>query len=227
MGMYDTVVVEGLKLKTPPEVTSYLKSNNASLSKDFQTKDLENILRTYKIDSKGQIWAHLPVKTGKKIPYTSPLRDWEDNRSLLERLYTKYKYKTSFLHQAPETVDEIKHVWRRQKITNTFDIYTFEEINGRYVDVQFKVEAINGKIKKIELVSGSIEPIGEAKERLLRNQEWDIKLQENIRKHREFTSRWFYPIIKETYNPFIFFSRLGLQKLSNLLSKWALSLRGV
>jgi hypothetical protein len=52
MGMFDTVIVEGLKLKAPKEVFSYLKTNNSEFPVEFQTKDLENFLGNYKINAK-------------------------------------------------------------------------------------------------------------------------------------------------------------------------------
>ena len=67
MGMFDTVIIEGLKLEQPKEIAAYLKSIDAVITNDFQTKDLDNCLGTYKIDSSGQLFEATRVPTGKKI----------------------------------------------------------------------------------------------------------------------------------------------------------------
>ena len=77
MGMYDTVIVEGLKLKTSKEVAAFLKANSAKLPSEFQTKDLENFLATYYINEAGQIFETVYKPTGKKKEYVDPFKDGE------------------------------------------------------------------------------------------------------------------------------------------------------
>lgn len=224
MGMFDTVVIEGLKLKTTPEVKKYLQQSSAEIPTDFQTKGLENALRTYKIDSKGQFWAHLAKETGKKIPYKNPFSHWTDNRSFLEKLY--YKSKQSAF-KAPKTVAEMKYVWTKQNTTNTFEIYTYSEIAGRYVDISYNVEVVSGKLKKIELRDSKIESISEAKARAQRNKEWENKMKQNFDARNKFVSQWYYPILKEIYNPTALLLRLSFQKLSSWLASASYRIRGI
>lgn len=223
MGMFDTVVIEDLKLKLPKEVDTFLKKNNAALPKDFQTKDLDNSLNTFTIDNAGQIWSTQLVPTGRKVKYKDPFESWKDNRSYLERVYYKFKYKKS-VGLLPRLVAETKTVKKKEKFTNTFEIYTVESINGRYLELDIVVQAVNGKIKKIDLKKYDIESESKAKERNRNDQEFQKRMEESFTKRREFTSRWYYPILKEVYNPFVFFVRQGLLnligKLNIILVRW-------
>lgn len=227
MGMFDTVVIEGLKLPSlPKEVSTYLAKNNSSYPNEFQTKDLDNFLSTFTIDSKGQIYVTEYRPTGKKIPYESPFKGWTDSRSLLERLYFKLVNK-KLDKKYPELrfVDERKSVKVKSKITSTFSIYNYEEIGGRYIDVEFNVVAVNGKVDSIKLQKASIEPEKDAKKRKIQNQEFDKKFADSIEKRNKLRAKWYYPILKELYNPFVFFSSKIIQKLSNKLltlsSRWS------
>ena len=80
MGLFDTVIIEGLKLKAPREVTSFLKSNNAEFPKEFQTKDLDSAMSVYTIKENGNIYIEERIPTGKKIPFNYPSWSWNDNR---------------------------------------------------------------------------------------------------------------------------------------------------
>ena len=225
MGMFDTVVIENLKLQTSAEIKKFLKDNNASLPSEFQTKDLDCSLRTYKIDSKGQIWAHIPKKTGKKIPYKTPFDGWKDNRSFLERLYFKIILKS--YGKAPRYVTEHVHVWQKQKLTNTFEIYTYEEISGRYVELGYDVKAVNGRVKSITPKTSNIESSSAAAKRKKDNQEWEIKMKQSFDNRNAFVSKWYYPFIKETYNPFVFFSKKAIQAICNYIVKLTYRWNGV
>lgn len=227
--MYDTVIVEGLKLKTTPEIKSWLKQNNASLPNEFQTKGLDNALLTYKIDSNGQLWINARKETGRKIPYKNNFENWKDNRSFLERLYTRYFSSFGALTNAkpPRLIAEIKYVWQKVNVTNTIEIYDYVEIGGRYVDVSYITKIVDGKLKSIKLNEGKLEPVSEAKERKARDEAWEQKMKETFVKRKEFTSKWYYPILKETYNPFIFFSRLLVQKICNKIVTWSYKWTGV
>jgi hypothetical protein len=218
MGMFDTVVVEGLKLKTSTQVSSFLRENNSALPSDFQTKDLENALYTYKIDKDYQLWVNTPVETGKRIPYKPFFSDWKDNRSFLERLYFKFKYRT--LGNSPKTRPEITHKWRRTKKTNTIEMYSYKEINERYLDISFEVKIVEGKVKSITQTSATIESILEAKKRKARNQEFENNMKEQFVRHNEFASKWYYPILKETINPLLFFTRLAIQNICQKIINW-------
>lgn len=225
MGLFDTVVIEGLKLKTSAEVSKFLKENGAATPAEYQTKDLDCTLRTYKVDGKGQLWLHAPHETGKRIPYTRPFAGWTDNRSWLERLYFKCKYAT--LPAAPKTVPEIKHVWQKEKLTNTCEIYTYEEIGGRYVDISYKLEIVDGKVRSIRPGESKIEPVADAQSRKAQNAIWENNMKQNFAKRNAFVSKWYYPVLKQTYNPLVFFTKLIVQNICNKIVQWTHRWHGI
>lgn len=215
--MFDTVVIEGLKLpRLPKEVTSFLSKNNVDVPVEYQTKDLDNCLSTYNIDSSGQIYLTEYRPTGKKIPYVSPFKGWTDNRSFLERLYFKFtQRKLDKKYPSLRKVDERKPVKVKSKLTSTFNIYSYDEVGGRYLELEFAVVAIDGKVKRITLSKHSIESEKSAKERINDRETFETKISASIEKRNTFRAKWYYPLIKETYNPFVFFSTKIMQKLCN------------
>jgi len=217
MGMFDTVVLDKLKLpRLPKEVSSFLSKNNAQVPNDYQTKDLDNCLSTYTIDETGQIYLTEYRPTGKKIPYTPPFAGWTDNRSFLERIYfklTQRKLEKKF--PTLKTVDERKPVKVKTKITNSFNIYSYDEIGGRYMSLEFSIVAVNGRVQKIVLSKHEIESEKNAKDRKKQNEEFEKKLSESILARNKLRSKWYYPILKEIYNPFVFFSTKIIQKICN------------
>jgi len=226
--MFDTVVIDGLKLKTPREVTGFLKANNAELPNDFQTKDLDCSLATYKINSKWELLFEDRRPTGKKVPYEYPFERWQDNRPLLERLYWNYRNKKLFGHVADKReIDEIKTVLVKTKLTNTFEMYTYEEIGGKYLELSFIVKVIEGKVSSIKLDKWSIESDKDAAERKKNDEEFKKNAAISIAKQKEFRSKWYYPILKEVYNPFVFFSRLAAQKICDKIVRWSYRWTGV
>lgn len=221
MGMFDTVIIEGLKLpKLPRNIENYLEKNNSSTPNEFQTKDLDNILTTYFIDSKGQIFVEEYRLTGKKIPYDPPFKGWKDNRSFLERLYFKIKEKNlDRKYPQLKTVDERKTVRVKSNLTNTFLIYTIDEINNRYLELELSVLSIKGKVKDIKVVKAFLEKEKDAKKRKLQNLEFDKKFAKSIENRNNFRSKWYYPLLKEIYNPLVFFSSKIIQSLCNYILK--------
>jgi hypothetical protein len=226
MGMFDTVIVEGLKLKAPKEVTDILKANNAELPTEFQTKDLDNVLGTYKINAKGDIFREERKPTGKKISYELPFLSWRDNRSWLERVYWKIKYKENKKEKI-KLVDETKPVFVRVKLTNTFTMLAVEQICGRNLVLDYEVKAIDGKVKSTKLLEWSLESEKDAQKRHLDDEEFTLQIDRSIAKHRALKSQWYYPILKETYNPFIFFFRITVQAICNALVRWSYRWTGV
>ena len=89
MGLFDTIVNNGFKLKVPREVSSFLKANNAEIPDEFQTKDLDNCLTTFKLYPNGRLLELTRKPTGRKIKYKNPFEGWKDNRPLLEKIYHK------------------------------------------------------------------------------------------------------------------------------------------
>lgn len=229
MGMFDTVIIEGLKLpKLPAEISSYLKKGNANISNDFQTKDLENALQTYTIDEKGQIYLTEYKPTGKKIPYENPFKNWRDNRSLLERLYFKLQdKKLNYKYPALRYIEERKPVKLKAKLTSTFEVYTYEEVSGRYIDVAYEIKAVEGRVLKVTLKRAELEAEKNAKKRKQENLKFDENFAKNIQAQKEFRSKWYYPLLKETYNPFVFFSAKLIQVACNWLIKQTYRWHGV
>ena len=223
--MYDTVIIEGLKLKQPKEITAYLKAAQAESLKDFQTKDLENGLSTYTIDGKGQIFYIEYKPTGKKVPYTPLFSGWTDNRSFIERIYFKLQNKQLHKkHPAPKFTQERKAVKIKSKLNETFNIYAYTEVAGRFVDVEYQIVAKDGRVNKTSVVKWSIESEKDATKRIKRDAEWKANVAKDIAKHKAFAQTWYYPILKETYNPFVFFAKIvvqkACQKLINVSYRW-------
>jgi hypothetical protein len=226
MGMFDTIIVEGLKLKAPKEITSFLKANNAELPTEFQTKDLENSLSTYKLNAKGDVFREERKPTGRKIPYDLPFLSWKDNRSWLERVYWKVKYGENKKEDI-KLVDETKPVFLKVKFTNTFTMLAVEEIGGRSLLLDYEVKVIDGKVKSTKLLSWTLESEKDAQKRKQDDKEFRLQADKAIAKHRELKSKWYYPILKETYNPFIFFSRLTVQAACSSIVRWSYRWTGI
>jgi len=225
MGMFDTVVIEGLKLKAPKELLSFLKANNAELPNDFQTKDLNNGLLIFSINQTGQVYETIHKPTGKKKVYECPLQ-WRDNRAFLEKLYWNLKYKPSS-KKSERLVDETKPVKQKVKFTNTFNMYTYEQIGGRYVDLSYNVAVVDGKVKSIKLHKWGIESEVAANKRHKEDALFKQKMEASFMVRRDFQSKWYYPLLKETINPAVFFSRMLVQKLCSKIVTWSYRWHGV
>ena len=227
MGMFDTIIIEGLKLKAPKEVTSFLKANNAEFPKEFQTKDLDNVLGTYKLSAKGDVYIEERKPTGKKISYELPFKNWRDDRPWLERVYWKFKYEKYKDKEDTKLIDETKPVFVKVKFTNTFTMLAVEEVGGRSLVLDYDVKVIDGKVKSTKLVEWSLESEKDAQKRKQDNDEFVLQTDKKFAKRRELRSKWYYSILRETYNPFIFFSRLIVQSLCNALIRWSYRWYGV
>lgn len=228
MGLFDTVIIEGLKLKAPKEVDNFLASNNAEFPDEFQTKDLGSYFTTYFINKDGQIYENVRKPTGKMVPYKPFSWDWKDNRSFLERLYFNAKHKKiSEVDGEEKLVEEYKTVKQKSKITNTFDIYSYDKIGDRYVELEYQVKAVEGFVQSVKLLKYSIESDEDAAERNQRDVEFKTNMDKQISKRKEFHSKWYYPLIKETYNPFVFFTKLLVQNICNKLVAWSYRWTGV
>jgi hypothetical protein len=223
MGMYDTVVINGLKLKHPKEVALFLKNNNAKFPDNFQTKDLICCLSTYNIDKNGQIFETVYEPTGKKIKYESPFKDWIDNRSFIERVILCRRR----ISDKNTLVDERVPVNRKTKLTSAFEIYTYEQVAGRFLSLSYNVIAENGKVKSIKLKEWSIENEKEAAKRRESDNEFKKKMEVEFAARKALQSKWYYPILKETINPSIFIARHLTQKFCNKLTNWSYRWHGV
>jgi len=223
MGMFDTVVIENLKsIKLPKEIVSYIKISNASIPSDYQTKDLENSLSTYKIDKNNNLWREERIPTGKKKPF-EPFSFSNKRESFVEKLYHKIYNKT--LYPSLRMVDEFKYVLKKQNLTQTFLIYTYEEIGGKYVEIELEITVIKGKVEKIKHIKSSIESDKEAKNRRERDEEFKQEIASSEAFYDKLHSSWYYPIIREIYNPLAFFSQKILHSLGNSLVRISFKLR--
>jgi hypothetical protein len=224
MGMFDDVIVEGLKLETPKKLQKYFEDSNADLPKEFQTKDLNNCLSTYTIDSKGQIYLTEYKPTGKKVPYIPLSLGWTDRRSFLEKLFFKQIHRK---HALPKFTEERKAVKTKTSLTQTFEIYTYIQVGGRYVDVTYAVTAAAGKVKSIKLTSWNIEDAKVAAKRHASEAEFNKNMEDSFLKRKTFQNKWYYPLVKETYNPFVFFTRMLVQKACHKIIDWSNRWHGV
>ena len=223
MGLFDTIVNNGFKLKLPREVTSFLKANGADIPDEFQTKDLENCLSTFKLFPNGRLLELTRKPTGRKVKYNSPFANWEDNRPLLEKIYhnifIKSKYKDGNL-----LVDETIDVYEKSNLTADFEMYAYELIGGRYLALNFDVQAVKGIVKKAKLTRWELESEEDAASRTKQDNEWKEKMDKSFAKQKELRARWYYPLIKEIYNPLIFFTGLLIRNictwLTNKTYKW-------
>ena len=102
-----------------------------------------------------------------------------------------------------------------------------EEIGGRSLTLDYEVKVIDGKVKSTKLIEWSIESEKDAQKRRQDDEEFRLQTDRAIVKHREFKSKWYYPIIKETYNPFIFFSRLSVRAICNYIIRCTYRWTGV
>lgn len=227
MGLFDTVIIENLKLKTPPEVKTFLKAAQRELPTDFQTKDLDNSMTTYYINDNNQMYVDHYVETGKRVKRDNFWEKWPDNRSFLEKIFFRIKHKTLFDKPQSSTVPEVKKVKKKYNGTHTFNFYTYEEIGGRHLDIEFKAEVINGKVKKIELVRFELESPIAAKKRKADREIFDKKMQESFEARKRFTSTWYYPILREVYNPFVFVAKNTIQWVCQRIINWSYRWHGV
>jgi len=225
MGMYDTIIVEKLKVNVPKIVSNFLVKNNAQLPKEFQTKDLDSVMRVYRIDNKGQIFETVAKPTGKKVEWNNPFKDWPDHRCFLVKLYLKLTTKS--VNDKKLLRDEVKNVEVKSKLSATFNIYAYEEIGGRFLDIEYEVHASKGKVTRTKLLKWSIESEKDANTRHKRDKEFDLKFAQQIAKRNKFVSKWYYPALKEIYNPVIFFTRLILQKVCTYIITKSYKLREI
>jgi len=224
MGMFDTVIVKGLKLNQPKEVAAYLKSVDAEFPTEFQTKDLENSLSTYYLDQDGSFTYTVHKPTGKKVRYKSPVLGlFTSNCSFIESIYNKYygKYLDK-KYPAPRMVLETRPVIEKYTLSKTFDIYTYEEIGGGYVSLDYQITVNNGKVTKAVLTDWKIESEKEAYRRKKRDQEWKQQTDKEYERQQTFRAKWYYPALRETYNPVVFFGQKLLRLAGNSLIKLSL-----
>jgi len=225
MGMFDTVVIEGLKLpKLPKEVSKFLATNNSTLPNDYQTKDLDSLLETYFINKDGQIFKNVAKATGKKIAYISPFTSWKVNEPLLIKVFRKTTEKK---FNVPRFIQHTKSVRQKTHLTNTFEIYSYKEAGGRYLDISYKVTAVDGKVKKVSLGTCQIESEKSAQERHDRDAEWQVEHMQKTQEKLVLEAKWYYPILREVYNPAVFFASLAVQKICGKLVQCSYRWRGV
>jgi hypothetical protein len=222
MGMFDDIHVEKLKVSAPKAVMQFLQLHGAEMPCDFQTKDLDCIMAHYTILANGQMMVDAYVDTGKTEPYV-PI-PFTDTRSFLERLYFDRKFPRS---KVPVRKKVLKKIQKKVDYTKTFVMYGGEQIAGRYLSIEYTVTVIKGKVKSIVYLKHDLESEKAAKTRNALDAQFTLKMDANINAYRQLKSRWYYPVLKETLNPVIFFAKLLVQKLCSKVVTWSYRWHGV
>lgn len=226
--MFDDVVIEDLKLETPRKLQKYFEDLGVDLPRGFQTKDLDNLLSTYTIDGKGQIYLTEYRTTGKRVPCEPLSLNRTDGRSFLEKLFINTRVnRLCGKHPSPKFIQERKAVKVKTKLTKAFEIYTYEEVGGRYVDLAYAIIAVSGKVKSIKLANWDIEDARVATKRLVSKAAFNKNMEDSFQKRKIFMDKWYYPLLKETYNPFVFFTRMFVQKVCGRIIRWSSGWHGV
>jgi len=220
--MFDDIHVEKLKVSAPKAVMQFLQQHDAVIPSDFQTKDLDNIMSRYTIKANGQMMVHEYVATGKTEPYT-PV-SFTDSRSFLERMYFNRMCPRS---KTPVRKKVLKKVLKKVNFTKTFVMYCSETVAGRYLSIDYTVTVIKGKVKSIVYLRHDLESEKDAKKRHAQNAQFDLKMDQSFAAHRLLRSRWYYPVLKETLNPAIFFTRLLVQKICGKIMHYSSHWHGV
>ena len=220
--MFDDIHVEKLKVSAPKAVMQFLQQHGAAIPNDFQTKDLDSIMSHYTIQANGQMMVDEYVDTGKTEPYV-PF-SMTDNRSFLERLYFDCKFPRS---KIPMRKKVLKKVLKKVNFTKTFVMYCSETVAGRYLSIDYTVTVIKGKVKSIVYLRHDLESEKDAKKRHAQNAQFDLKMDQSFAAHRLLRSRWYYPVLKETLNPAIFFTRLLVQKICGKIMHYSSHWHGV
>lgn len=223
--MFDTVIIDGLRLDRSPQLEEFLQKQNAPFPQEFQTKDLENCLVTYKLDTNGQWYEHVRKNTGKKILWKNPMLDVTRDESWLEKLYWHLKLKK--LDRSPLWVDEHYYEYEKRNLTSTLNIYAYDLVGDRYMSLEYELKIVDGQLVSHQQLMLEYETDQQVKERYEREKQQDEKLNRLSQQRKKLLKQWYYPFLKQIYNPLVFFLRLGLQQSGNVLAKTANHLRKV
>jgi len=229
MGLFDTVIIEKLKLEYPPEVDSFLKARNSELPADYQTKDLDCAMCLYKITEDGQLWKENRIPNGKKEK-RKPWPRFQQDLSFLERLYWDYK-DNKLEKKMDELYSEYEEgydlVFEKDNSTVSADLYYYELIQDRYLTLDYRFVFVNGKVTQVTLTNYEIETDEQAQDREKRDKRLDEDLTARRKAYLKLKSQWYYPLIKEVYNPgvfllskFLHYTAEKLRQLSYRLRKY-------
>ena len=206
--MFDDIHVEKLKISAPKAIMQFLQQHGAELPSEFQTRDLDSIMSHYTIQANGQMVVDEYVATGKTEPYV-PF-SMTDNRSFLERAYYNRLFPRS---KIPVRKKVLKKIQKKVDFTKTFVMYGGEQIAGRYLSIEYTVTVVKGRVKSIVYLKHDLESEKHAKTRNAQDAQFTLKMDASINAYRQLKSRWYYPVLKETLNPAIFFTKLLVQKV--------------
>jgi len=221
MGLFDTVIIEKLKLEYPPEVDSFLKERNAEFPNDFQTKDLDCSMAMYKITEDGQLWHEQRVPNGKKVK-REPWPRFKQDLSWLETVYWDYREKQldKKMNALYSEFDEgYDLVFKPSNVTTTINLYTFELIQDKYLTLDYEVILVGGKVVSSRLTHHEIETDEEKNNREIRDKELDENLTARRKALNKLHAQWYYPVIKEVYNPLVFLTSKSLQYIAERLKQ--------
>jgi len=226
MGLFDTVIIEKLKLDYPPEVDSFLKERNAEFPNDFQTKDLDCSMASYKITEDGQLWHEQRIPNGKKVKRNSWPK-FNQDLSWLETLYFDYKEK-QFDKKMNALYSEFDEgydlVFKPSNVTATISLYTYELIKDKYLTLDYEVILVGGKVINSRLIHHEIETDEEKNNREIRDKELDENLAARRKAYKKLHAQWYYPIIKEVYNPLVFLTSKFLRYIADKLKQFSYKL---
>ena len=125
----------------------------------------------------------------------------------------------------PEWDEGYDRVFQPCNTTATIYLYCFELIKDKYLTLDYEVILVGGKVVSSHLKEYEIETDQQQKEREERDKACQEKYAAFYEATKAFRSRWYYPVIREVYNPFIFFLSKGLLALSQICNKLSYSLR--
>jgi len=220
MGLFDTVTVDDVsKLPVPDEVQAFLKLHGETITHEFQSKDLDCCMGAYVLNTAQGILQEEHYEETGETEVTDAL--WTSltanrNQSWLVRQYWQAKFK--HLDQT-RIIKKRKAVWHDSTSTGSFEMYTYYQVAGRYLDISFDVKLEHGKIQSITCKEHNLEPESEAQLRRAQDKAYKLRDDAEMAARSRFRAQWYYPMIREIYNPFVFFTKHALQCALSGLSK--------
>jgi len=170
MGMFDTIFV---KKKLP--LTKELKALNVKWEElVFQTKDLENLLDTYKITKSGKL-KHLWQKREWKDDDAAFLKGYFD---VVDEEWREVPHHGTVTFYTSHCTNDEKH-WDALGDEDQLSFDDIELIAGDDWWVEFEAVFTKGKLEHIRLIKADKTPV---KERIYNNKVWAVKRSEENKK---------------------------------------------
>ena len=189
MAVFDTVLVE-YDLPVPTQSKGYVQSES------FQTKDLDNIMATYKLDKKGQLW------------YEKAERVYIDGDQNAKSPWDRFGH-----------WETISSVWSETNITDTILLYDYVQSKEGNLDysIEYQLVIIDGIVSNVVLTEFETFDNAERKEK-------QLKFDQSLQKRIILEQTLQYKLFIKPYNSIIKFIFRNLYKLSTFLNnnvwKW-------